>query len=98
MLAFTLGEETVTANQDATVLIPPRMAHAFWNPTAVPATFLVMAAPGGLEHCLRELADLIAAEPVWPPADMHNLAALAASYDLVLPQSSGPQRTQSTKR
>ncbi len=38
MLAFTIGEETITVTRGATVVVPQGLAHACFNPTAAPAT------------------------------------------------------------
>lgn len=48
MLAFTIGEETITASRGATVVVPQGLAHAAFNPTATPATCLVFGVDGTL--------------------------------------------------
>jgi mannose-6-phosphate isomerase-like protein (cupin superfamily) len=84
-LAFTLGEKTIMAARGTSILVPPRVIHTFWNPTAAPVTFLMLFSPGGLERYFEELAALVAAETGWPPADMSKVAALAAKYDVLSP-------------
>lgn len=85
MLAFTLGDETIMATQGTSILVPPQVVHAFWNPTAAPVTFLALFSPGGLERYFAELAALVAAEPVLQPADLRKVAALTAKFDVVYP-------------
>jgi mannose-6-phosphate isomerase-like protein (cupin superfamily) len=48
MLAFTIGEETITVTRGATVVIPPGLVHASFNPTAAPAICLVVGVDGTL--------------------------------------------------
>jgi quercetin dioxygenase-like cupin family protein len=80
------GGEQTTLGPGAVVLVPPRVVHAFANPGDAPARFLVAATPGmGLEGYFAELATLIAASPVWPPADPTAVAALARRYDTFNP-------------
>ena len=52
-------------------------------PAAAPVTYLAWFSPGGVERYCAELAVLIAAEPVWPPADLGPANALAARYDVL---------------
>jgi mannose-6-phosphate isomerase-like protein (cupin superfamily) len=76
---FTLAPGTV-------VVVPPRTVHAFANPGAAPARFLVLATPGaGFEEYFPALARLIEASPVWPPADPGAVALLASRYDTFPP-------------
>lgn len=81
-VAFMLGEETITAARGATIVVPPCVIHSCWNPTAAPATVLSWCMPAGFEQYWAELAALIAAETVWPPADRGKLAALDAKHDV----------------
>ncbi len=46
MLAFTIGDETITVTRGATVVVPRGLAHALFNPTAAPATCLVVGVDG----------------------------------------------------
>ena len=48
MLAFTIGEETITVTRGAIVVVPQGLAHASFNPTAAPAMCLVVGAAGTL--------------------------------------------------
>ena len=48
MLAFTIGEETITITRGATVVIPQGLVYASFNPTAAPATCLVVGVDGTL--------------------------------------------------
>jgi mannose-6-phosphate isomerase-like protein (cupin superfamily) len=49
LLAFTLGDRTITASRGACILIPPGKPYTFFNPTATPATFLLWRVPGAAE-------------------------------------------------
>lgn len=82
-IAFTLDHETVIARAGDVVRVLPGTVHRFWNPTAAPATYLNFLAPGGFEQYFVELAAVMASEPSWPPADLSQVLALGAKYDLV---------------
>ena len=73
----------------AVVVVPPRVVHGFSNPGAAPATFVVLASPGGgLEGYFSELARLIGEAPAWPPTDpalLEALTTLAARFDTFSP-------------
>jgi quercetin dioxygenase-like cupin family protein len=76
----------VALGPGAVAVVPPRAVHRFSNGTDAPARFLVLATPGaGLEGYFAEIARLIAASPVWPPADPGAVAAVAARYDTFSP-------------
>lgn len=80
-LSFRLGAQTITATPGSFVLIPPGMVHTYHNPSDAPARYLLIMSPGGFEHYLIELAEMIRSEPAWPPADPSKLQALAEKYD-----------------
>jgi hypothetical protein len=76
----------VALGPGAVAVVPPRAVHRFSNPGDAPARFLVLATPGaGLDRYFAELAELIAASPVWPPADPGAVAAIAERYDTFSP-------------
>jgi mannose-6-phosphate isomerase-like protein (cupin superfamily) len=79
-IAFTLGEHTLTATQGAPLLVRPRAAHTFWNPTAAPARLLIWASPAGYELFLAHLA---------APVDPRELAALLRRSDTAFPGEPG---------
>lgn len=85
MLAVTLGDETTIARPGTAILVPPRVVHTYWNPTASPAVYLTLLLPGGHEQYCQELASMIAAATTWPPADMRGVWALAERYDVFGP-------------
>ena len=88
---LTLHSEAgdVALGPGAVTVVPPRVVHRFSNATDAPARFLVLATPGaGLEGYFAEIARLIAANPVWPPADPGTVAAVAARYDTFSPPAS----------
>jgi hypothetical protein len=70
--------------------VPPGVVHRFSNPTDKPSRFLGLAIPGGLDKYLEELAELMANEPSWPPADMGPVMALMANYDTFPPPTAKP--------
>jgi mannose-6-phosphate isomerase-like protein (cupin superfamily) len=82
-VALTVGQKTVIARPGDVLRVPPNTVHRFWNPTAAPATYLNFLTPGGFEQYFVKLAKLMASEPSWPPADMTQVLALGAQYDLV---------------
>jgi hypothetical protein len=63
----------------------PVSSTVFSNTTDQPSRFLGLAVPGGLEKYLEELAEMMANEPAWPPADMAPVMALMAAYDTFPP-------------
>jgi quercetin dioxygenase-like cupin family protein len=76
----------VALGPGAVAVVPPRAVHRFSNPGDAPARFLVLATPGaGLDRYFAELAELIAASPVWPPADPGAVAVIAERYDTFSP-------------
>jgi mannose-6-phosphate isomerase-like protein (cupin superfamily) len=92
-LTLHAGDGEVALGPGAVAVVPPRAVHRFSNPGDAPARFLVLAAPGaGLDRYFAELAALIAASPVWPPADPAVVAAVAAvaeRYDTFPPPAPG---------
>jgi hypothetical protein len=65
--------------------VPPGVVHGFSNPTDEPSRFLGLIVPGGFEKYREELAEMMANEPSWPPADMGPVIARMAKYDGFLP-------------
>lgn len=82
-VALTVGQKTMIARAGDVLRVPPNTVHRLWNPTAAPATYLNFLTPGGFEQYFVELAALMAGEPTWPPADLNQVLALGARYDLV---------------
>jgi hypothetical protein len=63
-------------------VVPPGVAHRFWNATDRSARHLVFLLPGGLERCFDELAAMIRESGKWPPRDPAVMSALIARHDL----------------
>lgn len=84
-----VGDGTLRLGPGAVAVVPPRVVHAFANPGAAPARFLVLATPGeGLEGYFTALAAIVAAQPAWPPTDpavLETLTAIAARHDTFAP-------------
>jgi quercetin dioxygenase-like cupin family protein len=80
-LVFALNDETITVERSDTLLIPPEVAHTFWNPTPASAHLLVIATPGGLDRYYAELDGAIMAGS---PNAVEERAAFAARYDVSL--------------
>lgn len=76
-LAFTVGDESFTGMRGRVVIIPPRTVHHLWNPTASPATVLLLYTPGGLEAYFADLTAMGTATPITAA----QWFALAARYD-----------------
>ena len=87
MLTLRVGDETVQAGPGGYAYVPPRTVHAFSNETDVPAKYLLVASPAGLENYFAELAELVKNEPSWPPKDMGKVITLMAKYDTFPPQA-----------
>lgn len=88
-LSVHLNDTTTVLTPGDLVLAPPGAVHAFANPGAEPARFLIQVWPGGFENYFLDLAELIRSEPVWPPQDRSRIAALAQQYDTFPPPSPG---------
>jgi len=84
-LAVQLGEQTLTAVPGTLVFVPPGTWHTYANPGDRPVRYLLFMSPGGFEKYLEGLAEMIRAEPVWPPADTGKLDVLAEKYDATAP-------------
>jgi mannose-6-phosphate isomerase-like protein (cupin superfamily) len=82
---FDVDGEAVDVQAGGYARVPPGVVHRFSNPTDQPSRFLGLAVPGGLEKYLEELAEMMANEPAWPPADMTPVTALMAAYDTFPP-------------
>ena len=80
VLEFVLGDERRVAGPGTFVLVPPGVEHAFSNPGSMPATFLNIYQPAGLEHYLKEVGRRSAAGTPPTPVEM---AEIARSYDFV---------------
>lgn len=83
VMAFTLGQETTIVRPGDVLRVPPGMVHRFWNPSAAPATYLAFLTPGGFEGYFVELAERFTNESSWPPADLSQMFAIGAKYDIV---------------
>ncbi len=93
-LACTLGDVTTTASPGTAILIPPRVVHTIWNPTAVPATYLIWCSPGGFERYCEAWATRVINDGIVSPAMQHLCGALAHTYDVLTAdtvQSDGQQ-------
>ena len=82
------GTLSLVANQQRSVVeaggfayVPPGTVHTFANYADMPAKYLLVASPAGLELYFQELSDMIRHEAVWPPPDMAPVIALMAKYD-----------------
>jgi quercetin dioxygenase-like cupin family protein len=84
-ITLQLEERTVKAPAGSFALLPPGVIHTFSNKEDVPATFLSLLSPGGLERFLEELAAMMQQETTWPPADMSKYIALNTKYEMYPP-------------
>jgi mannose-6-phosphate isomerase-like protein (cupin superfamily) len=55
---FFLDDRTIRLGPGSFVTVPPGVLHDFRNPGTVPARWLGIAAPGGLERYFAEVRDL----------------------------------------
>ena len=77
-IGFRSGDREVVLGAGGYITKPRGELHAMWNAGKTPARMIEIISPAGLEHCFREVADLVEAGS--PAFD--QLAALAASYGL----------------
>jgi mannose-6-phosphate isomerase-like protein (cupin superfamily) len=77
-LAFDLGGEWRILGPGSFVLVPPGVIHTFANQGSVPARFLNIYQPAGLEQYLKEAAKRMAEGDSWSPTEM---AEIASQYD-----------------
>jgi len=84
-LTMWLEGRTIHLPVGGSVLVPPGTLHQFSNTSPDPVRFLAQFSPGGLEDYFLELAELVAEEPIWPPADPSRVLALAERYDTYSP-------------
>ena len=84
-LTICLDERTVKGGPGSFFLVQTGVVHTFSNAEEAPCKFLVFISPAGLEKYFEELAELIKNEPIWPPADMSKVMALAMKYDTHFP-------------
>jgi quercetin dioxygenase-like cupin family protein len=81
-ITLQIEERVVKAPAGSFALVPPGVVHTFSNQEEVPATFLSMLSPSGLERFLEELAAMMQQETTWPPADMGKYIALNTKYGI----------------
>lgn len=74
---FYVNDQVLRAGPGATVFAPRNIPHAFKVVSSVPGRTLVMASPGGFEHCMEALSEL----PLDPP-DMAQVVEVCASYGI----------------
>lgn len=84
-LTVTLDRDELCLEPGATTVVDPGRIHAFRNDGVRACSFLVVAAPPGLEQFLRELADLMAESIIWPPEEKSVLRDLGRRYDQLAP-------------
>ncbi|MBI1877931.1 MAG: cupin domain-containing protein [Chloroflexi bacterium] len=84
-ITLQLEERIVKAPAGSFALMSPGVVHTFSNKEDVPATFLALVSPGGLEGLFEELAASMQQETTWPPADMSKYIALNTKYGVYPP-------------
>jgi mannose-6-phosphate isomerase-like protein (cupin superfamily) len=77
-LEFRFGDEEFIAGIGATVFVPPHVPHAFANPGAAEARFLLTTSPPGHDRYFDELAAILAVDG---PPDPDAIADLRKRYD-----------------
>jgi len=80
-LRFRLNGEHREYGAGSVVVVPPGLVHAVSNPYDEPVRVLIHCTPGGFEGYYREVADLAARAPTWPPIDLSALSHLAERFD-----------------
>mgnify|MGYP000974025433 CR=1 FL=1 len=84
-LAVTLGDTTLTVRRGGCVVIPPGLAHVYWNPTGAAVALLVIAAPAGREHLNAALA-AASADGALTPGQRLDLAAQHDEFSAPAPR------------
>ena len=75
-LRFQVGVDKVEAPTGTFVFIPRGVAHAFMNPMAEPATYLLTISPPGFEKYFEEVAQVVNTNPT-----PETLAAIGRRHD-----------------
>jgi glyoxylate utilization-related uncharacterized protein len=92
-LEVSVGENTFEAGVGSFVLLPKGVPHSFQNVGAVPARFLTLIAPAGLERFFEEVGKP-GTDPSSPPpmeeADMNRLMQAAPNYGVEIWAPSDP--------
>lgn len=86
-ITLQVEERIVKAPAGSFALVPPGVVHTFSNKEDVPATFLTLVSPGGLEGFFGELAASMQKETTWPPVDMSKYIALNTKYEMYPPSA-----------
>jgi mannose-6-phosphate isomerase-like protein (cupin superfamily) len=73
-----IGDATFDAGPGDTLLLPRDVPHSFINSGDVTGRLLIVLQPGGFERFFLEVAE----QGLAPPADMRQIAELAARYGL----------------
>ena len=79
-VAFVCGDKWIKAGPGAYLFGPREIPHGFKIIGATPARLLLLAAPGGFERFIRELAEPVDAAPT--PPDIPKLIAIAAKHKI----------------
>ncbi|MDX8438787.1 cupin domain-containing protein [Mesorhizobium australafricanum] len=85
-IGLQLGEEILVAAPGDLVMKPRGVPHAFWNAGEEEARLLELISPAGFEGYFREVAPLMAAQPM----DEAAIGEIVARYDLDIDFSSVP--------
>lgn len=87
-LEITVGERTLRAGPGSFVHLPRGVLHGYRNAGDVPARFLTLMVPAGLEAFFREVGKPVA-DPATPPeptdADLEHLVEAAGRYGVHIP-------------
>ncbi|TPJ81399.1 cupin domain-containing protein [Mesorhizobium sp. B2-6-2] len=85
-IGLQLGEQILVAGPGDLVMKPRGVPHAFWNAGDDEARLLELISPAGFEGYFRELAPLLAVQPV----DEAAIGEIVARYELDIDFSSIP--------
>jgi glyoxylate utilization-related uncharacterized protein len=78
---FDVNGHHQTLSSGELVRVAPGIRHRFAIPKEVPAPFLILFSPGGLEGYFRELNTLVNNAPIYPLAETTPLIELGRRYD-----------------
>ncbi|MBV9998223.1 MAG: cupin domain-containing protein [Verrucomicrobia bacterium] len=80
-LHFDIDGHQRTLGSGELVRVAPGIRHHFSIPKEVPAHFLILFCPGGLEGYFRELDAIVSNAPAYPLPDMTPVIDLGRRYD-----------------
>lgn len=92
-LEIVAGGQTFTARAGSLVHLPKDVPHGYTNAGTMPARFLTLLVPAGLERFFEQVGKPgtdLAAPPPFDDEDIDRLVAIAAEYGVTVLPPNGP--------